>query len=111
MCSFFPNEDDALIAVLQFQPFDSILLFYDMLQFIDIKEKSRVPKYKQIVDSILSAIERGDIKLNDKLPSINELFIEFDVSRDIAIKAYDSLKKSEVIDSIPSKGHIVRAIL
>lgn len=79
-----------------------------MLDLIDIKEESKVPKYKQIVDSILSAIENGKIKLDDRLPSVNELLIEFDISRDTVVRAYDHLKKNKIIDSVPGKGYYVR---
>ncbi|MFD2099058.1 GntR family transcriptional regulator [Flagellimonas iocasae] len=79
-----------------------------MLELIDIKEESKVPKYKQIVDSILSAIENGKIKLDDRLPSVNELLIEFDISRDTVVRAYDHLKKNKIIESVPGKGYYVR---
>lgn len=79
-----------------------------MLQLIDIKEESKVPKYKQIVDSILSAIENGKIKLDDRLPSVNDLLIEFDISRDTVVRAYDHLKKNKIIESVPGKGYYVR---
>lgn len=79
-----------------------------MLELIDIKEESKVPKYKQIVDSILSAIENGKIKLDDRLPSVNDLLIEFDISRDTVVRAYDHLKKNKIIESVPGKGYYVR---
>ena len=79
-----------------------------MLHLIDIKEESKVPKYKQIVGSILSAIENGKIKLDDRLPSVNELLIEFDISRDTVVRAYDHLKKNKIIDSVPGKGYYIR---
>jgi DNA-binding transcriptional regulator YhcF (GntR family) len=44
-----------------------------MVEFIDINEHSKVPKYKQIVDSIYTAIGNGNVKNNDKLPSVTEL--------------------------------------
>ncbi|MEQ5790705.1 GntR family transcriptional regulator [Muricauda sp. NFXS6] len=79
-----------------------------MLGLIDIKEESKVPKYKQIVDSILAAIENGKIKLDDRLPSVNELLIEFDISRDTVVRAYDHLKKNKIIESVPGKGYYVK---
>nr|WP_288979972.1 GntR family transcriptional regulator [uncultured Allomuricauda sp.] len=79
-----------------------------MLELIDIKEESKVPKYKQIVDSILAAIENGKLKLDDRLPSVNELLIEFDISRDTVVRAYDHLKKNKIIESVPGKGYYVK---
>ncbi|WP_375324255.1 GntR family transcriptional regulator [Flagellimonas sp. GZD32] len=79
-----------------------------MLRLIDIKEESKVPKYKQIVDSILAAIENGKIKMDDRLPSVNELLIEFDISRDTVVRAYDHLKKNKIIISVPGKGYYIK---
>lgn len=79
-----------------------------MLRLIDIKEESKVPKYKQIVDSILAAIENGKIKMDDRLPSVNELLIEFDISRDTVVRAYDHLKKNKIIVSVPGKGYYIK---
>ena len=76
-----------------------------MLQFININEQSKVPKYEQIVNSILTAISNGDVVLNQKLPSVNQLLIEYDVSRDTIVHAYDNLKKRKIIESVPCKGY------
>ena len=79
-----------------------------MLAYIDIKEESKVPKYKQIVYSILRASENNKLNMNDRLPSVNELLIEFDISRDTVVRAYDHLKKSKIIESVPGKGFYVK---
>lgn len=79
-----------------------------MLHLIQIIEDSKVPKYKQIINSLFAAIENGDIKKNDKLPSVNELLIEFDISRDTIVRAYDYLKKLELIESVPGKGYYIK---
>lgn len=79
-----------------------------ILELITISEFSKVPKYKQIINSIFTVIENGDIKRNDKLPSVNELLIEFDISRDTIVRAYDYLKQKEIIESVPGKGYYVK---
>ncbi len=79
-----------------------------MLEYIDIKEASKVPKYQQIVDSVLSAIGTGQVRAGDKLPSVNELLIEFDISRDTVVRAYDHLKESGIIESVPGKGYYIK---
>jgi len=78
-----------------------------MIEYIDIKEHSKVPKYKQIVDSVRAAIEIRKVQSGDKLPSVNELLIEFDISRDTVVRAYDHLKESGIIDSVPGKGYYI----
>ncbi|WP_419213617.1 GntR family transcriptional regulator [Maribacter sp. X9] len=79
-----------------------------MLKFIEINESSIIPKYRQIVNSIRTALEKGDVKLNDKLPSVNEVLIEFDISRDTVVRAYDHLKKINIIQSVPGKGYYIK---
>lgn len=79
-----------------------------MIEFIDIKEESKVPKYQQIVDSVLSAIGSGRVRAGQKLPSVNELLIAFDISRDTVVRAYDHLKESAIIESVPGKGYYIK---
>ena len=79
-----------------------------MLKLISISEHSKVPKYKQIINSVFGAIENGNVKLNDKLPSVNELLIEFDISRDTIVRAYDYLKEKKIIESVPGKGYYIK---
>lgn len=79
-----------------------------MIEFIDIKEESKVPKYQQIVDSVLSAIGSGMVSRGDKLPSVNSLLIAFDISRDTVVRAYDHLKAGGIIESVPGKGYYIK---
>ena len=76
-----------------------------MLYQLNIDTSSAIPKYKQIVNSVVTGIERKTIGLNDKLPSINEVSIICDVSRDTVEKAYRELKQKGVINSVPGKGY------
>lgn len=78
-----------------------------ILAYIDINENSRIPKYKQIVDSIISNISKGNLKVDDKIPSINQLSEEYYLSRDTVEKAYNILKEKKVITSIRGKGYYI----
>jgi len=71
---------------------------------IEINESSRVPKYKQIVESIISDIAKGKLPIGEKIPSINELSEYCDLSRDTVEKAYRELKSRKVIISVKGKG-------
>lgn len=73
------------------------------IDFIDVNKNSRVPMYQQIVDSIINNISNGNIKLNDKLPSINSISEDFYLSRDTVEKAYSILKDRNIIVSIPRR--------
>ncbi len=79
-----------------------------MLALITINEYSKIPKYQQIINSILTAIENGEVEVEDKLPSVNELLIEFDISRDTIVRAYDHLKQLKLIESVPGKGYYIK---
>ena len=78
-----------------------------MTQMFDIKidVNSRVPKYKQIVDSIIQDISRGNLKVGERIPSINELSENCYLSRDTVEKAYKQLKQRKVIISVKGKGY------
>ena len=81
-----------------------------MDDFIDmeINEASSVPKYKQVIKSIMSNIEAGKLKYGQKIPSINSLSAEHYLSRDTVEKAYLDLKERGVIESVAGKGYYIR---
>ncbi len=71
---------------------------------VKIDSNSRIPKYKQIVDSVISDISKGNIRVGEKIPSINELSESCYLSRDTVEKAYKVLKERQVIVSVKGKG-------
>jgi DNA-binding transcriptional regulator YhcF (GntR family) len=79
-----------------------------IFDLIQVDELSATPKYLQLTNSILKAIENGKIKKNDLMPSINELSFELDISRDTAEKGYKYLKKMGVLGSVPGKGYFIQ---
>lgn len=84
----------------------------DMIKLIKIDENSRVPKYQQIIDSIIHNISLGNLTMDQKIPSINMFSEEFYLSRDTVEKAYSILKERKIITSIRGKGfYISRTML
>ncbi|MBA0883886.1 GntR family transcriptional regulator [Flavobacterium undicola] len=77
---------------------------------LSISDYSRVRKHRQIINSVLSATTIGSLKLNDKLPSVNELAIDCNISRDTVVRAYTFLKENDIIDSVPGKGYYIKSI-
>ena len=77
---------------------------------IRINHDSEIPKYKQVVNLILSDIEDGIFKMGQRIPSINETSEELFLSRDTVEKAYVYLKKSGVLSSVRGKGYYVNQI-
>jgi DNA-binding transcriptional regulator YhcF (GntR family) len=78
-----------------------------LMKFLNINEDSRIPKYQQIVDSIINNISLGNLKMDQKIPSINMFSEEFYLSRDTVEKAYSILKERNIITSIRGKGYYI----
>jgi DNA-binding transcriptional regulator YhcF (GntR family) len=78
--------------------------FFD---FIEVDEYASTPKYLQLSNAVILAIEEGKLKKGKVLPSINELSFNLEISRDTAEKGYRYLRKIGVIESVPGKGYYV----
>ena len=76
---------------------------------LQFNPSDKLPKYKQIVQSVMRDIERGVLKKGDQLPSISELSIEYLLARDTVEKAYRELRSCGLITSIQGKGYYVQA--
>ena len=74
---------------------------------LEINSESKTPKYKQIINFIITQIERGELGIGDRIPSINETSEEFYLSRDTVEKAYSFLKERNIITSVKGKGYFV----
>ncbi len=78
-----------------------------MIDLIKLDVNSITPKYLQITHAVIHNISVGNIKIGDKIPSINTLSKEIYSSRDTVERAYKVLKKRKVIVSVPGKGTYV----
>ncbi len=81
-----------------------------MEQDLRINHDSEIPKYKQVVNMIISDIETGIFKKGQRIPSINETSEELLLSRDTVEKAYVYLRKKGVISSVRGKGYYVNQV-
>ncbi len=79
-----------------------------ILEHIHLNDYSANPKYLQVADSIKQAIQDGQLKIKDTLPSINELSFELAVSRDTIEKSYRKLKSVGILGSIPGKCFFIK---
>jgi len=77
---------------------------------IQIDDSLGIPKYRQIINSIYQAISTGELKLGDKIPSLNQICAEFDLSRDTVMVAFNELKAKGIINSIPGKGYYINSV-
>lgn len=65
------------------------------------------PKFLQVADFVLQAIDAGRIKKGQRLPSIYELSSRLNIAKDTAQKAYEKLKNIGVLSSHRGKGFFV----
>ena len=79
----------------------------NLYNHIHIKNQSVTPKYLQIVNSIIRAINIQNIEKDYALPSINDLSYELDIARATVEKAYRHLKSLDIIVSVPGKGYFI----
>lgn len=75
--------------------------------YIKINEASRIPKYKQVMDSIVKAINDKELLMGDKILSINAVSEICNLSRDTVEKAYSLLRAQNIIVSVKGKGFYV----
>lgn len=80
------------------------------MKIININSQSAQPKYKQIVLSVEMAIAEKRLKRDEKLPSVNKVSLEFSISRDTVLLAYDELKKRGIIYAVLGKGYYVKSV-
>ncbi|TDE05960.1 GntR family transcriptional regulator [Flavobacterium sandaracinum] len=80
------------------------------MKIISIQNNLGVPKYRQIISSVEKAIEDENLQKGDKLPSVNKVCLEFSLSRDTVLQAYEELKKRGIIYAIPGKGYYVKSV-
>ena len=80
------------------------------MKFIKVSEDNAFPKYQQIINSVEKSIANQLLKKNDKLPSINKICLEFGISRDTVLYAFEELKKKGLVYSILGKGYYVKSI-
>lgn len=79
------------------------------MKYIQIDDSLGIPKYRQIINSIYTAISIGEIKLGDKIPSLNQICAEYELSRDTVMVAFNELKAKGIISSIPGKGYYINS--
>ncbi len=76
---------------------------------IKISSEHPQAKYRQIIQSVIDAIADGVIKKGDKIPSINEIAKEHNLSRDTVMLAFNELKTRGILASVPGKGYFVES--
>src|SRR5262245_23958215 len=64
--------------------------------------------YEELADRITGMIDRGALKIGDRLPSVRKLATQEGVSVATVVQAYVHLENRGVIEVRPQSGHYVR---
>lgn len=80
------------------------------MKLITIESQSGIPKYKQIIAAVEIAIAENRLQKGDRLPSVNKVCLEFSISRDTVLLAYEELKKRGIVFAILGKGYYIKSV-
>ncbi|WP_282036569.1 GntR family transcriptional regulator [Saccharicrinis aurantiacus] len=78
-------------------------------KIIKITSEHSQAKYRQIIQSVINAIGEGLLTKGDKVPSINEIANEYNLSRDTVMLAFNELKARGILGAVPGKGYFVES--
>lgn len=74
---------------------------------ISIDQKSGVPLYRQIIESVKFAIARGELGPGDRLPTVRQLAVDLEVNPNTVIRAYREMEIQGVLDTQQGSGTFV----
>lgn len=74
---------------------------------VDLRDRKQL--YEQLIDNIKALILSGDLKKDDKLPSVRSLAKELGINPNTIQKAYTELERCGIIVSMPGRGSMVLA--
>lgn len=74
---------------------------------LKIDSGSSVPVYKQLIDQVEAGVKDGSFACGDILPSMNELSVMLDISKETVKKAYFLLRDKGIIKSTQGKGYYI----
>ena len=78
-----------------------------MTEIYKVNTDLDVPIYRQLVDSIHSAVKRGDLTAGQQLPTVQELTEQLSIARGTVKRAYDELERIGVVEKVQGRGTFV----
>ncbi len=75
---------------------------------LKINFSSPIPLYEQLVNEIKRMIDNGEIKTGEALPPVRRLASQLDIAVNTVARAYQELRKLELIGGSRRKGSIVQ---
>lgn len=74
---------------------------------IQVDIRSRMPIYEQLQQNIRKLILQGDLKEDEKIPSVRELSATLTINPNTIQKAYKALERDGFIYSVSGRGNFV----
>lgn len=86
-----------------------------MVKVVELPSISKLNKQQgkvtaQLIQILREAVQQGDLKAGDPLPSSRELALSLSVSRGTIIEAYDQLLAEGVLEAHPRKGTLLHSL-
>lgn len=81
-----------------------------MINELEIAESSQDPKYIQLAEEIIRQIHEGNLQVNQRLPSVNQLSKELRISRETVFKALNYLSEKGIVRSANRRGYFVQKV-
>ncbi len=72
-----------------------------------LDHSSSEPKYQQIIKSVIKAIDNNELKVGDKILSVNEVSESTGIAKKTVVQAFEQLKQAGIIYSVKYKGYFV----
>lgn len=72
---------------------------------VDLRDRKQL--YEQIIDNIKNLILTGELKADDKLPSVRSLAKELGINPNTIQKAYSELERQGIIMTLPGRGSMI----
>ncbi|HEU4553636.1 MAG TPA: substrate-binding domain-containing protein [Chitinophaga sp.] len=78
-----------------------------MKSIITVDHQLGAPKYQQIIQSVITAIDNKQLKIGDKIPSVNEVSDDTGIAKKTVVQAFEHLKQTGIIMAVKYKGYFV----
>ena len=78
-----------------------------MFSIYRIDTELDVPIYRQLVDSIHTAVKKGELPAGHQLPTVQVLTEELGIARGTVKRAYDELERLGIVDKVQGRGTFV----
>ena len=80
------------------------------MELFHIDLLSRTPIYEQLYKKIVELMLKGELKANDRLPSVRDLAKELGVNPNTVSKAYSQLEHDKVIYTLAGRGSFINNV-